>query len=166
MKTLIKVLTIGCMALAVKTASADILYWMVSTTDYTFNYAKIGAKDGDGDVEWLYAAGSDHTVVDNLEYWVTPAAKALAGAESDIDAGLQSSDYTFLIELYNAEGTKVAWSKSGVAWSKIQTAVGLSDNPYDFGGSQVIPEPCTGLLGLLGLGVIGLRKRFKKAKKA
>ena len=112
------------------------------------------------------ANGTDTTVENGAAFSaLTPAEKFQATYYTDI-SGFDNGT-RFLMELYNG-GQKVDWMVQPLALSDIQQASGLyhiSDqnlaeigDGYNF-GENMVPEPTSGLLLLMGGALLALRRR-------
>ena len=146
-------------------ASADVdsyLYWMVENTvtydtkyvsgggSVTYDYAMIKISGEDSYLTLYNTGGSLDT--DMLDSGTTAA------------AGFSSSPAfsSFLIELYNESDQKVGWTTLPYSTAMANyvyrdpTAAGSTGV---FTVSQVIPEPTSGLLLLLGMAGLALRRR-------
>ena len=168
MKTL-KFMFLFAAAVVAVAAQADIdsyFYWMLDTpmkygagagetlngSEVSYTYAKVSADGGDNYLTLYTTKGST-------------GSELLAAGQRGV-AGFSSEDSfsTFLIELYSWDGssankvgwTTLAYNQAGDYIRSDVTAPG-SSNYYTV--SQVIPEPTSGLLLLLGLAGLGLRRR-------
>lgn len=174
---------IAVMSMAV-VASADMMYWQVSSNDA--GVAAAGAS------EYAYASilyrtdgGATKTA---LTSYVSPTASTgytkvgadalnTKGYYADL-AGLSglgtgTPSYQFVIELYNADGTALA--NSGWAdYSDLQTYVSKAEfnsnwtsmtagfgsgSSAHWSAGAAVPEPTSGLLMLIGAAMLGLRRR-------
>ena len=159
---------VSCLLSLTLHADFQYLYWMVDISDqaasnpeYAFSYATVSA---DGNVLTLY--NNDQTSAGTM-FGVdgdnTPGYTAgLVSAGGDpIYAGDVSSylGSTFLFELFNDDGLKVAWkSVSASALSDfIGGTMSTISSPYVV--SNVIPEPTSGLLLLLGMAGLALKRK-------
>ena len=181
-----KLIAICAIALSVGAFATDsYLYWMVdenvtwaegtATSTPTYNAARVGyaAADGSGTTTYLslYSAGGTA-----LESGKTTAldsdvglAALYAGAIADT---YKTASYSFFIELLN-DSTVVGTSEklAGNALSSYLTSsMGATNQPGEVwnGGTfttAAIPEPTSGLLMLVGLAGLALRRK-RMAKKA
>ena len=167
MKTL-KFMFLFAAAVVAVAAQADIdsyFYWMLDTpmkygagagetlngSEVSYTYAKVSADGGDNYLTLYTTQGST-------------GSELLAAGQRGV-AGFSSEDSfsTFLIELYSWDGssankvgwTTLAYNQAGDYIRSDVTAPG-SSNYYNVTG--VIPEPTSGLLLLLGLAGLGLRR--------
>ena len=180
-----KLLTAMALAGAAMVASAEdnFLYWMVDvgdSTDYAFNYATIKAQDESGntsDYLWLYGQESANKIGQRLyasNYGengsYAPGTTTGGGAFAGVGGyGIGSK---FLIELWTDGET--ADSPNRVGWTgwidyatianNIFSAGNLAgSSPFTVGQTMLAPEPTGGLLTLLGLAVLALRRKQKVA---
>ena len=150
-----KTILMALMVLGATVASADsYLYWMVDNSDYEFSYAGVGVHNkSDGS-----RAGELADFVDaNSDKRSTPATITSVG-------GYASDSYTFFVELYNDSDDLIHKSQNGYAYSpsasyiltsKMDAATAQAATASSF----VIPEPTSGLMVLLGVGLLGLRRK-------
>ncbi len=164
-------------------ARADFLYWSVDLSDdsiYSFNYATVKATDGNGttgDYLKLYGGGqteSSSTKVYSSNYGVngdyslgtTTGGGTFAGL--DANGGISS----FLVELWtdgatsDAAATRVGYTS--LAYSDLVSYIYSDmamrgDTPYVVTDSQLVPEPTSGLLALLGVAALALKRKHQKA---
>ena len=171
--------TAACAAAMTATAApTSYLYWMVDVSDksdYAFSYATVKATDSNGSTSGflsLYGSGSTTSVGDKLASSTYPTAGTTTG---NIFAGVDGygSGSSFLFELW-ADGAANESKASRVAWGtvsyaalsgSISSAMSTSgDKLYTVTGSQLIPEPSSGLLALLGLAALALRRKPETPK--
>ena len=174
MKKLLTAMALACAAM-VASAEDNFLYWMVDvgdSTDYAFKYATIKAKDASGkesDYLWLYGQESADKIGQRLY------ASNDAGTTTGGGAFAGVGDYVgskFLFELWTDGET--ADSPNRVGWTgwidydtsakNIFAAGDMSgSSPFTVGQTMLVPEPTGGLLTLLGLAVLALRRKQKVA---
>ena len=174
-----KILSIIAFLAVALTARAECLYWMADTLerepDVPFWFAMI-AVSGDGVVEGTYLnmANSDPT----SPMVLNSVAAAATTDEGLMDLGTETiatyadlgeysgSAYSFMVEFYVLDGdndVKMVAQSALVNYSDLSRFI-YSDIPqsgvleaYRF--TAVIPEPTGGMLFLVGLGVLALRRK-------
>ena len=183
----LKFLAVSAAALIGVTASADVLYWQVNNSDavvaesgYTTAYL-MASYEGDAKSPYyvssnLDAGGSDLGEAvgaatfndDGYVAGVIDAAKILSWSDGPtaISAG-NLSGLSFYVELFNAAGKSVAKSDA-VAYSDLGSALshgfnadftGVNGGAFGGSASYSVPEPTSGLLMLIGMGALALRRR-------
>ncbi len=158
MTSMKKVLLLAAVAVGALTGSAGTLYWQVGDSGYTGSDAAYAA---------LYAttAGSDAAMLVDGDYSL---ANGNTGPFASDLGETTGATYSFFVELYNASGDTVFVGDSanydtlvssgyvstsgvltptyaGASWAAVQT------------GS--VPEPTSGVLLLVGAGMLALRRR-------
>lgn len=162
MKKMIKFLFLIAAMTCIGSANADnYLYWMVSDVGpYTgASYAKIAFTTDDGvNSTYLYNGnpGASENQVNFYSFMLDQY--ALIGS---VELG---ANYKFFVELYSSTDTKLGVTQM-LAYNDIKNAIGpdalsITDQAK-FG--VAIPEPTSGLLALLGFGLLALRRKQKKA---
>ena len=147
-----KTILMALMVLGATVASADsYLYWMVDNSNYEFSYAGVGVYSGSSKVGNL-----DDFVAANSDKRSTPAMITNVGGYTD--------GYSFFVELYNDSDELIHTSQNGYAYSPSASYILTSKMDATTASaatarSFVIPEPTSGLMVLLGVGLLGLRRK-------
>ena len=146
-------------------AADSYLYWMVDPSVYnsisqeptTFDYAKVSVDGGSTYLNWYQ--------YDSLSgYSVSQGDKMYASAGGGTEAAYwgvfdYSPGTTFLFELYNDDNSvagfmNVDWVNTSAIASGFSTA-GVSP----FALTSVVPEPTSGLLMLIGMAGLALKRK-------
>ena len=145
-------------------ADYQYLYWMVDEThdtdQYQFAYATV--KTGDSSYLNLYDQSGD---TGSYKFYISDYATANTGLSTSAGyAGLGDGNYsdsTFLFELWNQYDEKVGWKSVGYSALAgnifANTQSGSGSTPFVV--SNVIPEPTSGMLLLIGIAGLALRRR-------
>lgn len=159
-----KILVGACVAFAAAFANASELWWTVSqpASDFSWDTAKIYATANGTNF-------GETTAIDEVSSaWMDKAGFAV----TDID-GHMSSGTSFYVELWK-QGEWVATSYTNLYGDKGVGTVGLgalsasigdgmsTPSPYTGFSSftaDVVPEPTSGLMVLLGLAALGLKRK-------
>jgi small-conductance mechanosensitive channel len=183
MKKLIILTIAACTAVLTAKAVDSYLYWMVDVSDnanYAFNYATIKGIDSKGTVsDYLsfYGSGSSdalgtkvysttYTEADSWALGTTTGEGAFTGVDG-YGAGSK-----FLVELWadgatqNDAASRIAYGYLAYAdvMDSIYKTMGTSGaSAFVVGASQLVPEPTSGLLAILGFAALALRRKQKKA---
>ena len=188
MKKLMILAMAACAAMLTTTAEENFLYWMVDVsdkTDYSFSYATIKATGSDGktsDYLSFYGSGASESSGTKfastayLDYIGNNGSGASTGTTTGGGAFTGIGGYglgsTFLVELWadstteGSDPTRVAWGNLAYSLLKDSVSSGLNQSGaslYTVTASQVVPEPTSGLLALLGFAALALRRKQKKA---
>ena len=169
--------------------SADVLYWQVSGTSTEYDRAFLMARVVDSTGEHLYYASENVTssgsalgaaavpaVFENGGYAAATwdATKFLSWSDGSSSLGTfepANSTVSFYVELWNGGIDHSNWAgrTADMSYSDVSNLVKSGFNPSFEGvnsalghGANVIttvPEPTSGLLMLVGLGALALRRR-------
>lgn len=150
-----KVIISAFVVIATYVAQASYLYWQVDTVDYESYY------DGDAVGAYLYAYKGDDTETRDE---VGKNELGTAGYSIDLT---DYNNYNFYVEVVNyANGTDTAVTRSqSYAYADITDYVvsSISDiamvNAMHATNYGVAPEPTSGLLMLMGVAFLGLKRR-------
>ena len=157
---------LACVGLS---ASADLLYWTVTDAvgdansgkegdPISFSYATVKAGGADSDPLHIYDQSGD------TGYWQLYAADASGRSTGAAYAGQFDSDTTasMLVELWDDSDNRVGWQTYSL--SSILDNIWRGSVPSATGATPmvvqgVVPEPTSGLLLLLGMAGLALRRR-------
>lgn len=157
-----KLLTFAFAVAALACANASELWWTVNTettSGFDWTTAKLFASADGNNFEGT-----------QLDMWGKEDIADWGNAFTD----LTGSEKAFYIELYNSEGNRVATSATRVddvrGYGAVSAAAlagsvwngGMSTpSPYIFSqfSANVVPEPTSGLMILLGLAALGLKRK-------
>lgn len=157
-----KLIAIFAITVAACGASASELYWMVNTTEAN--------KLGEWDTAKLWVAGTDAGYAQNITGSNSgPALSSMSREElADFDGWVEDiskySGKSFFIELTKADervGATDVISYSALTANSFNGGMQSPSSPYTATSftTQTVPEPTSGLLILLGMGALALRRR-------
>ena len=139
------------LALCALSAQASYLYWQVDSGDYSLVY---GGTDISGATIYAVDAGGGMIGKQNAQIGDTMA----------FDVGDGWSNYSFYVEVMRSSGGVVATSEQ--KYGNLDKFIGdtnlLSTVPMAqvwHGGTIVVPEPTSGFLMMVGLALLGLKRR-------
>lgn len=160
MKNIIKSFAVAAAMLlstSVLAADASYLYWMTQDLagfgNDNWSYAMVKYTNTLGSESGYFATqfGSDYTVANDF-YAMQVAIGSVTLADS----------YKFALELFNGDD-KVVGSSAWLAYDAgFIGGKSMSAKTAKFSGFQ-IPEPTSGLLMMMGFGLLALRRKQKKA---
>lgn len=166
MKT-IKMLAILTIAFAASAASAidSYLYWMVdgaknqyNNQTINFDYATIKADNSDS---FLNLYSPNDTTSDFQGLVSTGYPDASTSSTGEAYAAFTGNVTTFLVELWMENGTRVGWQNYNYSTLLADGNIGGSGSAATgpLAVSSVVPEPTSGLMMLLGLAALALKRR-------
>lgn len=157
---MIKFLSLIAFALLCSSVQASVMYWQVDKADY----AGITAAD-DVNAFGLYALGANNErrLIDS--YVGEPGQKSAA-----VDVTLYSENYSFIIELYKYDESSNTYAQLGqgetATYDQLEDLgfIGNELTPVAqaaawHGGTMTVPEPTSGFLMMVGLALLGLKRR-------
>ena len=168
---ILKTVSSVALALAASTVSADLIYWQIQTATgnqhagananqpISFAYATISAGDSQSYTKlYMYdddGAQTDSSLHVSLETDSTSTEAIYSGTFDD-------SVTSFLVELWDNGNNRVGWQSYSA--SALANNIWKSDTPAASGGTPltvtgVVPEPTSGLLLLLGMAGLALRRK-------
>ena len=166
LNTLRFVLLAGVAACA---ASARADYWLNwradETNPYKFDYAMVAVNTGSGYSDYLKS-----TTVPDADAFIADEGGFSHNKENPtgttvVGNGTAANDYLFRVELYDMDGELLAASSS-ISWATaIDKSYGTVDVMHPAAeawvatGFHVVPEPTSGMLFLLGLASLALRRK-------
>lgn len=153
-----KLITLAAMMMTAMFAKADTyLYWTVDMTGSNITGAQY-AK--------LYASNDGSTYTSISSYYEIGSVNA---AQSTIAGGVSASPYTnYLVALYNDALNQIAVSGNASSygdimqntWNAAEAGTKPPSTPYSFSGF-VVPEPTSGMMILLGVAALALKRRIR-----
>lgn len=156
-----KVFAIAVLTIACSVRADSYLYWMLEDSPVEFTYAKLLAEDENGTtIGYLTMGNTSRDAVASAD------STSVNPIYSKLPLGYDLSQLRFLVELYSSE-------KQVVGVSSYASYLGLQKFiygdmattgiiPYRF--TAMIPEPSGGLLVILGVGLMVLRRRKLKCE--
>lgn len=183
MKYVMQVLVVAIFVTVAAVAKGDWVYWTVDFNDYDGNPAPWSAEEAPSTV-WLTAKSSGGSTVNLLSlnnYGNSYADKDFSDPEngwslkdyffqSDLNSlgQLSAADMTYYVEMGDAIGS-AAWTSEGISYdglialSAISSGMATSGDMVTYWAptmwTSTVPEPTSGLLMLVGMGLLALRRK-------
>jgi len=177
---------LGCVASCLS-AHANYMYWQVTTADFDSTLIKdvVSARVG-----YTYDGVNPDVTATKMTSYASAGSDAgfeqvpLAINDQQVvrvnfaDIGGSPSSYSYYIELLNSSGDVVGRSGknstyqyatySSLANYSVETSISSVPTAavWHGGGFEAVPEPSSMALLALGAGLVGLRRKLKKGKKA
>lgn len=157
------VLLVAVIALASAVRAESYLYWMVdssSASAYDWDYAAIKVVNDGNRVGYL--------TMDKEKKFYADGANGIGGAWASLGS-YESNTYSFIVELYSDENGWQAQTSSAIAYQALSDG-GYLYNSMPSGGNKLVfgnftssaPEPTSGVLMLIGVSVLALRRKSVK----
>ena len=169
-KAISRLVAVAAVALMAFTASARYLYCMIENANNIYNGEAIqfdfATVSIDGGASYLYFSVPNNQGASGQQLIYSDASKVstATGAYAMFDD--DTPEYTtFLFELFTSSDSKdsrVAWQQYSLSSLMAANAIGSATDTSEitlFKVSQVIPEPTSGILLLLGMAGLALRRR-------
>ena len=167
-KMFLRLVAVVAVMLMCGTASAKYLYCMIKDANYegadvNFAYATVSVG---GDYLYFYSPGD--TTSTSTKMSVDPTDSNSSYWAKEYGYGFYAGDFsteddtyvTFLFELWAGENSKVGWQTVSLPVDHESIAGGTSTGGAKaYVISAVIPEPTSGILLLLGMAGLALRRR-------
>ncbi len=170
---ILKTVSAVALTLMVASASADLLYWQVGGAfgnelsgdkyNETINFAYATVK-ADGSLLYNYTSegATAYWKLYATGYKKTDALNNTTSEPAYFGSFNSGSVSSFLVELWDGSDNRVGWQSYSA--SALANNIWKSDTPAASGGTPltvtgVVPEPTSGLLLLLGMAGLALRRK-------
>jgi len=166
-----KVLSIAVLLGAMSASAESYLYWMVGDTgNFSYDNAQVRVFNDGEPIDYLSLYYADGTAVGDTKVsakYAETAQKAELGLYAKLGS-LLGEDYYYIIELRNDDGAFVAQSGelsySAALNNIVDSGLGIPSggtgwDPTSGGGTYNVPEPTSGIMMLLGVAALALRRR-------
>jgi len=164
-----RVLSIAVLLGAMSASAESYLYWMVGNTgEFSYDNAQVRVlNNGEATDNYLSLYYADGTAVGGTKV-SDDYAKAAQDAELGLYAklgNLLGEDYSYIIELRNDDGAFVAQTKTPLSYSLalnniVDSGLGIPSSGTGWNPTTYnVPEPTSGMMMLLGVAALALRRR-------
>lgn len=161
-KSILAMLAMGVVSVATADPAMDsILYWMLDDS-------KVAAGTEYLTIKW--EGGDSFGYLVNANYGATDGETKFypdftVGQYAQIGSTMLNDQYKFIVELFADGGSDPLASYTGygnmLAGSVGSDMFAITSDPVNLGSA--VPEPTSGMLALLGFGLLALRRKQKKA---
>lgn len=169
-KNIAKFLAVAAVVMMAGAASAKYVYCMIENANYEgnaidFSYATVSIDGGYSYLDFYTPAGVVGNAIqsDSQEGYQNYSAGARTGTGAYAQFDDDTPEYTtFLFELFASNDNRVGWQQYSLSALIAAKAVGDTTSASEatvFKITNVIPEPTSGILLLLGMAGLALRRR-------
>lgn len=161
-KSVLAMFAMGVVSVAAADPTMDsILYWMLDDS-------KVAAGTEYLTIKWEGGDSSGYLV--NANYGATDGQVNFypdftVGQYAQIGSTMLNDQYKFIVELFADGGSNLLATYTGygnmLAGSVGSDIFAITSDPVNLGSA--VPEPTSGMLALLGFGLLALRRKQKKA---
>lgn len=153
---------------SVPAAEEAILYWMIEDSgDYAFDFARLYAVGADNKPALLpgYNKSSGEIIDDFIALADGSRRRTEETAFGYLAASDDWTDRSFFVELLVDDGNvgTVTANSRRYSYKEVESAIGFGmsqdPHPISFAGFAAVPEPSSGLMALLGLAALALRRK-------
>lgn len=161
-KSMLAMFAMGVVSVAAADPAMDsILYWMLDDSKVAAGTGYLTIKwEGEGSAGWLVNANFGASDGETKFY-----PDFTVGQYAQIGSTMLNDQYKFIVELFADGDSDPLASYTGygnmLAGSVGSDMFAITSDPVNLGSA--VPEPTSGMLALLGFGLLALRRKQKKA---